>query len=157
MARAVSRLRARADGPGAGRGTRGAEGPAADAGISTVEIVILAPLLILFILVLVAFGQMVDGRGALDGAARDAARAGSLQGNLGQADLQALQTAQDDLANLCVGAVTITHNDTDWGPGGIYTVQLSCQVRGLAVVGLNIPTTMRSEFSSPLDPYRRYT
>jgi Flp pilus assembly protein TadG len=129
----------------------------ADAGISTVEIVILAPLLILFILVLVAFGQLVDGRGALDGAARDAARAGSLQGQRAAADRAALQAATADLRGICQGAISMTTNGTNWtADGGSYAVQLSCRVRGLAVVGLNIPTTMSSQFASPLDPYRRY-
>ena len=60
-----------------------------DRGLSTVEVVILAPVMIMFILVLVAFGQLVDGRGALDGAARDAARAGSIQKDHGTAIAEA--------------------------------------------------------------------
>ncbi|CAG7639099.1 TadE/TadG family type IV pilus assembly protein [Actinacidiphila bryophytorum] len=149
---AVARLRGRAQAAPAAEGTSGA-----DAGISTIEIVILAPLLILFILVLVAFGQLVDGRGALDGAARDAARAGSLQGERGAADRAALQAATDDLQGICEGAVHMTTDGTDWtAQGGHYAVQLSCTVRGLAVVGLSIPTTMSSQFAAPLDPYRRY-
>lgn len=144
---AVARLRGRA---------QAAEG-AQDAGISTIEIVILAPLLILFILVLVAFGQLVDGRGALDGAARDAARAGSLQGERGAADRAALEAATNDLQGICEGAVHMTTDGTNWtAQGGHYAVQLSCTVRGLAVVGLSIPTTMSSQFAAPLDPYRRY-
>ncbi|UWE07969.1 TadE/TadG family type IV pilus assembly protein [Actinacidiphila bryophytorum] len=144
---AVARLRGRA---------QAAEG-ARDAGISTIEIVILAPLLILFILVLVAFGQLVDGRGALDGAARDAARAGSLQGERSAADRAALEAATNDLQGICEGAVHMTTDGTNWtAQGGHYAVQLSCTVRGLAVVGLSIPTTMSSQFAAPLDPYRRY-
>ncbi|WUH93068.1 pilus assembly protein [Streptomyces sp. NBC_00433] len=139
------------------RRAHAARGAGADAGISTIEIVILAPLLILFILVLVAFGQLVDGRGALDGAARDAARAGSLQGQRDAADRAALQAATDDLQGICDGAVHMTTEGTNWTPdGGRYAVQLSCTVRGLAVVGLDIPTTMTSQFAAPLDPYRRY-
>ena len=58
------------------RAVTAAAAGARDRGLSTIEVVILAPVMILFILVLVAFGQLVDGRGAIDGAARDAARAG---------------------------------------------------------------------------------
>ncbi|MFG1809016.1 TadE/TadG family type IV pilus assembly protein [Streptomyces sp. NPDC049040] len=131
-------------------------GTGADTGISTVEIVILAPLLILFILVLVAFGQLVDGRGALDGAARDAARAGSLQSQREDADRAAFAAATSDLEGICDGAVRMTTAGTVWSAdGGRYAVQLSCKVRGLTVVGLNIPTTMTSQFASPLDYYRR--
>ena len=63
----------------------------------TIEVVILAPVMILFILVLVAFGQLVDGRGAIDGAARDAARAGSLQKDQGTAMAEARKAAAADL------------------------------------------------------------
>ena len=65
-----------------------------DRGLSTIEVVILAPVMILFILVLVAFGQLVDGRGALDGAARDAARAGSIQKDHGTAMAEARKAAE---------------------------------------------------------------
>jgi Flp pilus assembly protein TadG len=106
-------------------------GRADDRGLSTIEVVILAPVMILFILVLVAFGQLVDGRGALDGAARDAARAGSIQKDHATAMAEAKK------------------------PDTIFTVEVSCQVRGLATLGLDVPTTLSASFSSPLDPFRR--
>src|SRR3954470_20099510 len=77
-------------------------------GLSTIEVVILAPVMILFILVLVAFGQLVDGRGALDGAARDAARAGSIQKDHGTAMAEARKAAEADLGDICSGPVTVT-------------------------------------------------
>ncbi|MFI0937806.1 TadE/TadG family type IV pilus assembly protein [Streptomyces sp. NPDC021020] len=127
-----------------------------DAGISTIEVVIIAPVLLLFILVLVAFGQLTDARGELDGAARDAARAGSLHGNQVKADNAARQTAKASLQHICHGPITVTHANTRWAPGGVYTVQVSCEVRGLSDLGLPITTTLKSEFASPLDPYRRF-
>lgn len=116
----------------------------------------MAPVLLLFILVLVAFGQLADARGELDGAARDAARAGSLHGNQGKADRAAETTASGDLQHICYGPITVTHKKTRWAPGGVYTVQVSCEVRGLSKLGLPIATTLSSEFASPLDPYRRF-
>src|SRR3954471_5866319 len=100
------------------RGTPDAVRAADDRGLSAVEVVILAPVLILFILVLVAFGQLVDGRGALDGAARDAARAGSLQGERGAADRAALEAATNDLRGICQGAVHMTTDGTNWTAQG---------------------------------------
>ena len=79
-----------------------------DRGLSTIEVVILAPVIILFVLILVAFGQLVDGRGAVDGAARDAARAGSLQRSGSAALEQATTVAQDDLAGTCDGPAAVT-------------------------------------------------
>lgn len=129
--------------------------PGDDDGLSTVEVVILAPVMILFILVLVAFGQLVDGRGALDGAARDAARAGSIQKNHGTAIAEARKAAEADLADVCSGPVSVVQKSAGFEPDTLFTVEVSCEIRGLATIGLNIPTTLSATFSSPLDPYRR--
>ncbi|MET9758678.1 TadE/TadG family type IV pilus assembly protein [Streptomyces sp. NPDC006372] len=126
-----------------------------DRGLSTVEVVILAPVMILFILVLVAFGQLVDGRGALDGAARDAARAGSIQKNHGTAMAEAKKAAEANLADVCSGPVSVVQTSKGFEPDTIFTVEVSCQVRGLAMLGLDVPTTLTASFSSPLDPFRR--
>ncbi|MEU3841749.1 TadE/TadG family type IV pilus assembly protein [Streptomyces sp. NPDC028635] len=126
-----------------------------DRGLSTVEVVILAPVMILFILVLVAFGQLVEGRGALDGAARDAARAGSIQKDHGTAIAEARKAAEADLADVCSGPVSVVQTSRGFAPDTIFTVEVSCQVRGLAMLGLNVPTTLTASFSSPLDPFRR--
>ncbi|WUO17614.1 pilus assembly protein [Streptomyces sp. NBC_00289] len=123
--------------------------------MSTVEVVILAPVMIMFILVLVAFGQLVDGRGALDGAARDAARAGSIQKNHGTAMAEARKAAEADLADVCSGPVSVTQTSAGFEPDTIFTVEVSCQIRGLAMLGVDVPTTLTASFSSPLDPYRR--
>ncbi|MEU1872119.1 Flp pilus assembly protein TadG [Streptomyces ambofaciens] len=127
----------------------------ADRGLSTIEVVILAPVMILFILVLVAFGQLVDGRGALDGAARDAARAGSIQKDHGTAIAEAKRAAEANLADVCSGPVSVVQKSPGFEPDTLFTVEVSCEVRGLASIGLNIPTTLSATFSSPLDPYRR--
>ncbi|MET8662830.1 TadE/TadG family type IV pilus assembly protein [Streptomyces tendae] len=127
----------------------------ADRGLSTIEVVILAPVMILFILVLVAFGQLVDGRGALDGAARDAARAGSIQKDHGTAIAEAKRAAEANLADVCSGPVSVVQKSPGFEPDTLFTVEVSCEVRGLASIGLNVPTTLSATFSSPLDPYRR--
>ncbi|WP_369248426.1 TadE/TadG family type IV pilus assembly protein [Streptomyces sp. R41] len=126
-----------------------------DRGLSTIEVVILAPVMILFILVLVAFGQLVDGRGALDGAARDAARAGSIQKDHSTAMAEAKKAAEADLADVCSGPVTVNQTSSGFEPDTLFTVEVSCEVRGLAMIGLDVPTTLSASFSSPLDPFRR--
>ncbi|MDQ0750487.1 Flp pilus assembly protein TadG [Streptomyces africanus] len=126
-----------------------------DRGLSTIEVVILAPVMILFILVLVAFGQLVDGRGALDGAARDAARAGSIQKNHATAMAEAKKAAEANLGDVCSGPVSVVQTSQGFEPDTIFTVEVSCQVRGLAMLGLDVPTTLSASFSSPLDPFRR--
>ncbi|GGW33575.1 TadE/TadG family type IV pilus assembly protein [Streptomyces caelestis] len=126
-----------------------------DRGLSTIEVVILAPVMILFILVLVAFGQLVDGRGALDGAARDAARAGSIQKDHATAMAEAKKAAEANLGDVCSGPVSVVQTSQGFEPDTIFTVEVSCQVRGLATLGLDVPTTLSASFSSPLDPFRR--
>jgi Flp pilus assembly protein TadG len=126
-----------------------------DAGLSTIEVVVLAPVIMLFVLVLVAFGLLVDGRGQIDGAARDAARAGSLQRSSVGAMRQARLAAAADLGRTCTGAVTVRKLSTGFTPGGLFTVQVSCKVRGLDMLGLNVATDLAGRSSAPLDPFRR--
>lgn len=127
-----------------------------DAGLSTIEVVILAPVMMLFILVLVAFGQLVDGRGAVDGAAREAARAGSLQhGGVDQALNAARQAARGSLKGTCAGGITVRQAGGNYESGGLFTVEVSCQVRGLGMLGLDIKKTITGKSTSPIDPYRR--
>ncbi|WP_237555331.1 MULTISPECIES: TadE/TadG family type IV pilus assembly protein [unclassified Streptomyces] len=125
--------------------------------MSTIEVVILAPVMILFILVLVAFGQLVNGRGALDGAARDAARAGSLQRSQSSAMTQAENAARNDLAGTCVGGTLHVEQVGEGGfaPRSLFQVQVSCTIRGLGSLGLDIDKTLTATAASPLDPYRR--
>jgi Flp pilus assembly protein TadG len=127
-----------------------------DRGVSTIEVVILAPVMLLFILVLVGFGQLVDGRGAVDGAARDAARAGSIQKSRAVAEAQSRQIAESDLEGTCTGGVQVKIT-TQWEPDTLYRVEVTCEIRGLAMLGLDIPTELTGEAVSPLDPYKRLT
>ncbi|WP_432001881.1 TadE/TadG family type IV pilus assembly protein [Streptomyces sioyaensis] len=129
--------------------------PSMDQGLSSIEVVILAPVIILFILVLVAFGQLVDGRGAVDGAARDAARAGSIQRDSPVAMSEAKKAASADLTNVCSGPVTVRKTSAGFKAGGLFTVEVSCEIRGLEMLGLNIPTNLTGRATSPLDPFRR--
>ncbi|MFJ7626576.1 TadE/TadG family type IV pilus assembly protein [Streptomyces sp. NPDC097595] len=151
---ALERVRARTRGRAVGdRGT--AADVAGDGGLSTVEMVVLAPVMVLFVLVLVGFGQLVEGRGAVDGAARDAARAGSIQKDRGLAMTEARKAAEADLSDVCAGPVTVAKTSEGFEPGGFFTVEVSCEVRGLGMLGLNIPTTLTGRSASPLDPFRR--
>lgn len=132
-----------------------------DRGVTTIEVVILAPVMFLFILVLVAFGQLVDGRGGIDGAARDAVRAASLQRDLGAAQSAAEKAAKAQLeGDVCVGPVDVDLSG-DFAPpepgaaSNIITVEVTCEVKGLGMLGLDIDPEMTGSSSAPLDPYRR--
>ena len=77
-----------------------------DAGISTIEVVILTPLIIFMVLIIVAFGILEDANGAVDDAASDAARAGSLERSQTDALAAAQAAATADLAGWVQGELT---------------------------------------------------
>ena len=66
-----------------------------------------------------------------------------------------LKAAEADLTDVCSGPVSVVQTSQGFAPDTIFSVEVSCQVRGLAMLGLDIPTTLKSSFSSPLDPFRR--
>ncbi|MFD9125416.1 TadE/TadG family type IV pilus assembly protein [Kitasatospora sp. NPDC059571] len=123
--------------------------------MSTVELVIIAPVLMLLVLVLVAFGQITQARSSLDGTARDAARAGALQRDWGSAVDAATTTATKDAAGICSGGRLQVSPGGSFEPGGMFTITLSCQVKGLSMLGVNIRNTIQAQSTAPLDVYRR--
>jgi Flp pilus assembly protein TadG len=72
-------------------------------GSLTVELVVLAPVMLLIMLFLVFAGRVIEAHGQVGGAARDAARAASIALSSGEANQGAKQAAEDDLANWCAG------------------------------------------------------
>jgi Flp pilus assembly protein TadG len=132
-----------------------------EGGMSALEVVLLAPLVIGFVLVLVGFGVLVDARGTVQGAARDAARMGSLQRDYVSANAAARNTAFTDLGNTCnagtSGArkVDPVTTSADFGPGQFYTIRVTCTV---SLSGLNwfpLTETIVSYSTAPLDTFRR--
>lgn len=135
-----------------------------EAGVSVLEVVLLAPLVIGFIMVLVCFGVLVNAHGDVQGAARDAARMGSLQRDDSTANTQAQAAAVADLANTCAGGPTVTQVDpnntalpsSDFTAGGLYTVEVSCVIplSGLDWFSLG-SQTITAYSTAPLDTFRR--
>jgi len=139
-----------------------------EAGISVIEVVMLTPLVIGFVMLIVCFGILVDARANVQGAARDAARSGSLEHDSRAAKDAATQAAVDDgIADTCNGGWSLseqevdpdTHATTDmFAPGQLYIVQISCTVdlNGLNWFGLP-QSTFVIEATAPLDIFRRST
>lgn len=124
-------------------------------GTMAVELVLLAPVLVCFLLLVVAGGRYVGVQGDVDAAARDAARAASLQSSRSDAYAAAVHAVaaqlegSSDCAPLDFGG--------DFEAGGEVVIRLSCRVSysGLGLIGLPGHVTITSESASPLDPYRR--
>jgi hypothetical protein len=129
----------------------------------SVELAVLIPGLIALMLLVALGGRFVEAHGAIDGAARDAARAASLArypglGQLGATSL-AEQAAAGDLSGLCAGTnfgvtvtgfpgfgqpaqtgdnVTVTVTcDIDTSPFGIFHLGARTQLTGVAVAPLD--------------------
>lgn len=124
-----------------------------------VEIVILAPVMMLFVLLIVMAGRYVAVRGDIDAAARDAARAASLQ----VTHAEGLAAARNVVAaSLDTQTKATSCNRTTmspgWGPGATLTVTVTCKVsyQGLGLLGVPGSTTVTTESRVPLDPYRSY-
>ncbi|MFD5610542.1 TadE/TadG family type IV pilus assembly protein [Kitasatospora sp. NPDC127060] len=126
-----------------------------DAGISTVELVLIAPVLMLLVLLLVGLGQIVDARSSLDGTARDAARAGALERDYTSAIAAATDAANREGARVCSGGAVQVSTSGNFQPGGLFTVTLSCRARGLRGTGLPVSADISATSTAPLDLYRR--
>ncbi len=127
-----------------------------DRGQMAVEMVLLTPVLIAFLLLVVACGRYVAVRGDVESASRDAARAASLERDAGDAENAATQTANASLSRnraVCRPAQL----GGEWRAGGTVTVTLTCRVSysGLGLIGLPGGVNLTATSAAPLDLYRR--
>jgi len=120
-----------------------------------VEIVLLAPVMMAFMMLVVAGGRYVAVRGDIEAASRDAVRAASLERTVGEAQAAATEIAAASLqdAGACQGAEL----GGDFVSGGMITVTISCDVSydGLGLIGLPGSKTVTISSSAPIDTYRR--
>ena len=121
-----------------------------------VEVVILAPVLMAFVLLIVAGGRYVAVKGDMEATARDAARAASLERGYGAA-----YAAADDVRVRSIDKNT-TCQPVDMGgsnfvAGGMVTVRMDCRVSydGLGLIGLPGSIGVDATSSAPLDCFRR--
>ncbi|WP_245797830.1 TadE/TadG family type IV pilus assembly protein [Mangrovactinospora gilvigrisea] len=127
-------------------------------GVSTIEVVILAPLFITFVMFVVALGLLVNAQGKAYGAARDAARAGALQRDYGTAVAQAQAAAKADFGGTC-SRLSVSADPAAFQSGGAFDVHVSCDVplSGLNMLGIGAVKTIQADASAPVDTYRRTT
>ncbi len=132
-------------------------------GSMTVELVIVAPGLILLLLLVGAAGRVVEAQGHLDGAARDAARAASLAQSAPQAGQAALQAAQADLgATSWCAAGSVQAQVAGFPaagqpvqPGAAVTATVTCDVNmsPFGLLGFHPTTVFSSQAVAPLDVF----
>ena len=130
-------------------------------GSATVELVILAPLLVLLLLFVVALGRLAGSRIDVGAAAAQAARAASIARSPQAASASARQTAASALASQHVTCVNldVSVDTSDFVPGGSVAVSVSCSVALSDLTGLNLPATetVAGRSVEPIDAYRTVT
>ncbi|MDO9454771.1 TadE family protein [Nocardioides sp.] len=127
-----------------------------DRGSMAVEVVLLTPVLMAFIVLIVMFGRYVAVRGDIDATARDAARAASLQTSRTAAEQAARDVVRASLDDdTSCSSVNLSG---EWRAGGEVTVDLDCTVsfEGLGLIGVPGKASMDASSTVPLDPYRSF-
>jgi Flp pilus assembly protein TadG len=132
-----------------------------DRGSMALETVILAPVTLLGFVLVVAFGRATIAHGAVEAAARDAARQASLSRTADDAQTAAYSSAlaaleRNDLH--CVPQVNVDASGLNREPGEnaavIVTVVCTVDLADIALPGVPGSTTLKASFTSPIDPYR---
>jgi Flp pilus assembly protein TadG len=129
-----------------------------DAGTMALEMVLMTPVLVIFLLLVVACGRLVAVRGDVEAASRDAARAASLEHSYVAADGVARRTANASLGGRW-DCDQLSLAGSDWEAGGTVTVELTCRVPfgDLGLLGLPGTVGVTRDSTAPLDLYRRTT
>lgn len=131
-------------------------------GSSSVEVLLLVPAILLFVLVVVAAGRIATTTTSIEGAARAAARAASLETAPARAQLVAASMAESSLASggvSCPNPIVVTDTSQFSRPVGVpaaVTVTVTCQVplSDLGVPGVGATRTISKTVTQPLDTYR---
>lgn len=135
--------------------------PAGDRGNAALELVIIGFILFMFIALMIAVGRVTTAQDAVDAAARDAARQASIALSPSSAQAAAVASAQAALRQDGLNCTPIVVPDVagfsaPLGQSAPVSVTVTCTVSlaDLSVPGMPGSATLRSTFSSPLDPYR---
>ncbi|OLO25984.1 hypothetical protein PZ61_0237005 [Streptomyces sp. MNU77] len=134
-----------------------------DRGSLSLEAVILFPVLIMVLLLVVAFGRIGSASNAVDTAARNAARAASLERTGGSASTAGSQVARSVLTEqgLQCTATSVSVSTGGFaapiGEPASTTATVTCTVRlsDIGLPGLPGAKTMTSSFTSSIDSYRQ--
>ena len=133
-----------------------------DTGNAALELVVLAPVILILLGLMVAAGRTSIAQGSVDAAARDAARQASIALTPAAAQAAALSSARAALAEDGLDCKPTVHVDTRQFtavPVGLpaqVTATVRCRVplSDLLVPGMPGSRLLSYTFTSPLDPFR---
>lgn len=127
-------------------------GAGGDRGSLSAETVLLAPVFLLFLLFVVGAGRVVEAQGEVNGAARDAARAASVERTRAAAEAAAAEAARTALSGECEPSVSL--EGTRWEAGGQVRAVVSCPLN-LDFLGFGAAKDMKGDSVVPLERFRR--
>jgi Flp pilus assembly protein TadG len=131
---------------------------ARDRGSASVELVLMTPVLVALLLFVVAAGRLAASRGEVDAAARDAARAASIERSATSAETAGIAAASTTLADRGVTCrqLDVTIDTGNFRTDGLVRATVACTVDLEALAGIGLPAskTLIATFSAPLDRYR---
>ncbi|GII90949.1 TadE/TadG family type IV pilus assembly protein [Sinosporangium siamense] len=120
------------------------------------ETVLLAPVFILFLMFLVGAGRVVEAQGEVNGAARDAARAASVERSRSSGQDAARRTARSVLEGQCGAPSASVRWDLDEETGGGHVrVEVGCEL-DLGFLGFGLSRRMTAVSVVPLERFRRF-
>ncbi|MEV0824372.1 TadE/TadG family type IV pilus assembly protein [Nonomuraea rubra] len=122
-------------------------------GSMAVETVMLAPVFLLFLLFLAGAGVLVESQGRVNGAARDAARAASVQRSLDDAEAAAEAITTSALEGRCQSAA-VSLDGSEWEQGGQVQAEVSCEL-DLAFLGFGGTKRITGTAVVPIEQFRR--
>jgi Flp pilus assembly protein TadG len=125
-----------------------------DDGSMAVEVVLMAPVLVMFMLLVVAFGRYVWLRGQIESAARDAVRAATFERSAGEAEAAADAMAEQQLEGRSCSQAALSGV---FEAGGTIRYTLTCNVSyaELGLIGLPAGDDVTVSSDAPLDQFRR--
>ncbi len=127
-------------------------------GSMSVEVVLMVPVLVLFLLLVLAGGRYVSVKADVEAAARDAARAASFERSASAARSAALAAANAGHVDDSYSSCAVAGVGGDFRAGGVVSVTVRCTVsnRGLGLIGLSGGRDFTATSSAPIDQYRRF-
>lgn len=130
----------------------------ADRGSASLELVLMAPVLIVLMLFVVLVGRLGQARADVDRAARDAARAASIARTSDAAHERAAAAARATLADGGVScrSMTIALDTGTFAPDGAVHATVGCNVdlADLSLLGVPGSRTITATFTQPVDAFR---
>jgi Flp pilus assembly protein TadG len=135
---------------------------AGERGSATLEAAVVAPVLLAIVAILIAAGRVGTARGALEEAARDAARQASVSRTAADAKIDATKAAETTLRHqgLTCSSIQVTVDTSGFRrppgtPASVRaTVRCTVALGDLGIPGMGRSKTLTVSHDSPIDTYR---